>query len=173
MKDVRGWGFDYLKLDFLYGGALPGKRHQDMPREAAYRNGLEAMREAMGEDAYLLACGAPIIPSLGMCDALRVGPDVASGWESFRDARLLHNPAVPGTRNAIRTTLNRMWLRQLVQADPDVAYFRSVECGLTVEQKRLLQNLTLICGFKATSDLPQWLSEVERGELREFLVEHT
>ncbi len=65
MKEVRGWGFDYLKLDFLYGGALPGKRYKDMPREAAYRSGLEAMREAMGEDAYFLACGAPIIPSVG------------------------------------------------------------------------------------------------------------
>ncbi len=26
MKQVRQWGFDYVKLDFLYGGALPGKR---------------------------------------------------------------------------------------------------------------------------------------------------
>jgi alpha-galactosidase len=35
MKQVRRWGFDYLKLDFLYGGALKGKRYKDMPREAA------------------------------------------------------------------------------------------------------------------------------------------
>ena len=37
MKQIRAWGFDYLKLDFLYGGALKGKRFKDMPREAAYR----------------------------------------------------------------------------------------------------------------------------------------
>ena len=28
MKQVRTWGFDYLKLDFLYAGALKGQRYQ-------------------------------------------------------------------------------------------------------------------------------------------------
>jgi alpha-galactosidase len=139
-----------------------------MPREAAYRQGLQAIREAAG-DAYLVACGAPIIPSLGLCDALRVGPDAAADWESERNAVLLRNPAIPGARNAIRTTLNRLWLRPLVQPDPDVAYFRSVDCDLTSEQKRLLQALALVCGFKSTSDLPQWLSDEERERLRRFL----
>ncbi len=62
MKKVRGWGYDYAKLDFLYAGALPGKRYADIPREEAYRNGLKIIREALGE-AYLLTCGAPILPS--------------------------------------------------------------------------------------------------------------
>jgi alpha-galactosidase len=169
MKKVRAWGFDYLKLDFLYAGALPGKRHVDMPREAAYRQGLQAMREAMGADAYFLACGAPILPSLGLCDALRIGPDVAGEWESHRDAVLLYNPTTPGTRNAIRTTINRLWLKPLVATDPDVAYFCSLYNSLTAEQKRLLQALALICDFKATSDLPQWLNADEREALRAFL----
>ena len=170
MRQVRVWGFDYIKLDFLYAGALPGQRHADIPREAAYREGLKVLRETMGDDAYFVACGAPIIPSLGLCDALRVGPDVAPSWESQWDAVLLHNPAIPGARNAIRTTLHRLWLQPLVQPDPDVVYFRSVECHLTPEQKTLLQSLALICGFKATSDLPQWLSEQERADLAAFLA---
>jgi alpha-galactosidase len=169
MEQVRAWGFDYIKLDFLYAGALPGKRHTDMPREAAYRQGLHAMREAMGADAYFLACGAPILPSLGLCDALRVGPDVAGEWESQRDAVLLYNPTTPGTRNAIRTTLNRLWLNPLVATDPDIAYFCSQQNSLSAEQKRLLQDLALVCNFKATSDLPQWLNASERQELRTFL----
>jgi alpha-galactosidase len=170
MKQVRAWGYDYLKLDFLYAGALPGKRHVDMPREAAYRHGLGVLREAMGEDAYFLTCGAPILPSIGLCDALRIGPDVAAEWESYRDAILLYNPTTPGAKNAIRTTLNRLWLAPLVHTDPDVAYFRSVESKLTREQNVMLQNLARICNFKATSDLPQWLTDSERETLREFLV---
>jgi alpha-galactosidase len=169
MKKVRAWGFDYLKLDFLYAGALPGKRHVDMPREAAYRQGLKVMREAMGADAYFLTCGAPILPSLGLCDAIRVGPDVAGVWESHRDATLLYNPTTPGTKNAIRATANRSWLSPLVATDPDVAYFRSQYISLTDEQKKLLQELALVCNFKATSDLPRWLSADERQELRAFL----
>ena len=140
-----------------------------MPREAAYRVGLQAMRDAMGAEAYFLACGAPIIPSLGLCDALRMGPDVAAEWESRRDAVLLSNPTTPGTRNAIRSTLNRLWLKPLITTDPDVAYFCSQHNILTGEQKQMLQDLALVCNFKATSDIPEWLSPVERRELREFL----
>jgi alpha-galactosidase len=169
MKRVRDWGFDYLKLDFLYGGALPGKRSNGLSRETAYRNALNVMRSAMGRDAFFLACGAPIIPSLGICDALRVGPDVDEGWESARDAELFCNPTIPGARNAIRTTLHRLWLGSVVQVDPDVVYFRSRECRLSDEQKSLLQDLALICRFRATSDLPWWLSPEEREALRAFL----
>jgi alpha-galactosidase len=169
MKQVRAWGFDYLKLDFLYAGALPGQRHQNMPREAAYRQGLKVMRESMGEGAFFLTCGAPILPSLGLCDAMRVGPDVSEEWENYRDSRLLYNPTTPGTRNAIRTTMSRLWLKPLVLTDPDVAYFCSVQNSLSIDQKLLLQDLAFVCDFKATSDLPQWLSKTERNELNAFL----
>lgn len=169
MRDVRSWGFDYIKLDFLYAGALPGKRHIDMPREAAYRQGLRVLREAMGPEAFFLACGAPILPSLGLCDALRIGPDVSGDWENYRDSVLLSNPTTPSTKNAIRTSLNRLWLAPVVQTDPDVVYFCSRENRLTADQKALLQDLALICDFRATSDLPQWLSEQERAALERFL----
>jgi alpha-galactosidase len=169
MKQVRAWGFDYLKLDFLYAGALPGKRHTDTPREAAYRNGLKVLREAMGADAFFLTCGAPILPSLGLCDALRVGPDVGGDWEVYRDAVLLYNPTTPSTKNAIRTTVNRLWLSPLLHVDPDVVFFSSKGNSLSPEHKRLLQDLALVCNFKATSDLPQWFSEDDRKQVRTFL----
>jgi alpha-galactosidase len=171
MHKVRGWGYEYAKLDFLYAGALPGKRHVQMPREAAYREGLKAIREALGE-AYFLTCGAPVLPSLGLCDGLRVGPDVAGTWTSHRDDDLLMNTATPGTRNALRTTLHRLWLQPLVQTDPDVAYFRTRMNDLTAEQKQLLQDLAQIARFKATSDIPAWLADSERLALRHFL-EHS
>jgi alpha-galactosidase len=169
MKQVRAWGFDYLKLDFLYGGALKGKRHNDMPREAAYRESLRVMRDAMGADAFLLTCGTPILPALGLCDAMRIGPDVSYFWEKYRDAYLLYNPTIPGTKNAIRTVLHRLWLKPLLHIDPDIAYFESKENQLTQEQRILLQNLAHICEFKATSDLPQWLTNNELDQLRSFL----
>ena len=168
MQKVRGWGYDYVKLDFLYAGALPGRRHVDMPRETAYRSGLAVIRQALGE-AYFLACGAPILPSLGLCDGLRIGADVAGYWTYHRDDDLLMNTATPGARNALRTSLHRLWLRPLVHTDPDVAYFRARQAGLTPEQKRLLQDLALIAGFKATSDVPAWLTDSERLALETFL----
>jgi len=168
MNKVRAWGYDYAKLDFLYAGALPGKRHIDMPRETAYRHGLKVIREALGE-AYLLTCGAPILPSLGLCDGMRLGPDVAAYWDNNRDSRLLNNLAAPGGRNALRTVLHRLWLQPLVHADPDVVYFRTRQNELSSEQMQLLQDLAAITGFKATSDLPAWLTPAERASLEDFL----
>jgi alpha-galactosidase len=168
MKKVRAWGYKYLKLDFLYAGALPGIRHNSMPREAALRHGMKVIRKALGR-SYLLTCGVPILPALGLCDGMRIGPDVAGHWDNFRDSRLLNNLAMPGVRNAIRTSLNRLWLRPLVHIDPDVVYFRTRDCGLTTQQKQGLQDLASIAGFKATSDPPMWLSKGERDRLAQFL----
>ena len=73
---VRELGVDYVKLDFLYSGAVPGERRdRDSTPIEAYRSGLALIRETMGEDAYLLGCGAPILPSVGRVDAMRVSPD--------------------------------------------------------------------------------------------------
>lgn len=73
---VRDLGMDYLKLDFLYAGAVPGRRCDAAATPiAAYRSGLALIREVMGPDAYLLGCGAPILPSVGLVDAMRVASD--------------------------------------------------------------------------------------------------
>jgi len=173
MKLVRRWGFDYYKLDFLYAGALKGKRYKDMPREAAYRECLRYMREAMGEGSFFLTCGTPILPALGMCDAIRIGPDVSHEWENYRNETLLQNFATPGTKNAIRTVVHRLWLKPLIHIDPDVEYFESKENSLADEHKQQLQALALICDFKATSDLPQWMTSEEREKVRTFLDAET
>lgn len=75
VQRLCGLGIDYLKLDFLYGGAVPGRRHTDVDAIEAYRGGLATIREAAGPDVLLLGCGAPLLPSVGLVDAMRVSPD--------------------------------------------------------------------------------------------------
>ncbi|MFO7547770.1 MAG: alpha-galactosidase [Acidimicrobiia bacterium] len=164
------WGFDYLKLDFLYAAALPGVRPDGIGREAAYRMGIEAIRRAAGDECLLLACGAPIVASLGVFDAIRIGPDTAPYWENADRVRYLGDRAGPGLADAIATSVNRLWLRELIGLDPDVAFFRSRHCLLTSEQRRLGADLARICGFRATSDPPGWLDPDERRELEDFLA---
>jgi alpha-galactosidase len=168
MRKVRSWDFGYAKLDFLYAGALPGSRCDGVSGEASYRVALHVMREALG-DAYLLACGAPIVPSAGLCDGMRVGPDVAASWDVPRDSRLLANYTMPGSRNAVRTTVHRLWLDRLFHVDPDVVYFRAYRCGMTSAEKRLLRDLATVCRFRATSDIPEWLGPDRRTDLLGFL----
>jgi alpha-galactosidase len=168
IRKVYGWGYRYLKLDFLYIGALIGKRHIHMPREAAYRQALQVIREAAG-DAYILACGAPIIPSLGLCDGIRVGPDVSPFWLNKPLTVWLNNPNDTSTQNAIRTSLHRLWLTPLVNVDPDVMFFRSKHNALQFHENQLLHDLGIISGFLATSDLPQWMNISDKKRLRESL----
>jgi alpha-galactosidase len=168
IRKVRGWGYDYLKLDFLYAGAIPGKRYQDIPREVAYRNAMQVLREAAG-NAYVLACGAPVIPSIGLCDGIRVGPDVAPYWLNTPLTVWLNNPNDTSTQNAVRTSLHRLWLKSIVNIDPDVMFFRSRHNALKPHEQQLLLDLGTITGFKATSDLPQWMNRHNLDSLREFL----
>jgi alpha-galactosidase len=169
IRKVRDWGYGYLKLDFLYIGGFIGRRYKDIPREVAYRNALQVIREAAG-DAYILACGAPVVPSLGLCDGLRVGPDVSPFWLNKPLSVWLNNPNDTSTQNAIRTSLHRLWLSPLVNVDPDVIFFRSKYNALRPSERQLLQDLGTISGFKATSDLPQWMNVSEKNSLREFLA---
>jgi alpha-galactosidase len=75
VRRLVGLGIDYLKLDFLYAGAVPGPRHAAVDPVVAYRDGLALVREAAGPDVYLVGCGAPLLPSVGLVDAMRVSPD--------------------------------------------------------------------------------------------------
>jgi alpha-galactosidase len=76
-RTLRAWGFTYHKIDFVYAGAISGRRHADIGTVDAYVEGLRLVREGIGDDAVLLGCGAPILPSIGHVDAMRVSPDIA------------------------------------------------------------------------------------------------
>ena len=71
-------GFTLFKLDFLYAGAFAGTRSRGAATGVeALRAGLALIREAAGPDAIINACGAPILPVIGLSDSLRVGADTA------------------------------------------------------------------------------------------------
>ena len=164
------WGYRYLKLDFLFGSAIQGVRTEAISPESAYRRGAELIRSVVGEDVYLLACGAPIVPSIGVFDAIRVGTDVAPIWVDGSNERYVRDFSIPSTRHGIASTLGRMWLREVIAVDPDVAYFRSRYNLLTDEQRSWLEQLAVATGFVATSDPPSWLGPDEQAHLREVLT---
>ncbi len=74
-------GVTYFKFDFLYAAAMEGARHLEVPALRAYRDGLGLLRDAAGPEATVLGCGAPLLPSVGLVDAMRVSPDVMPSWE--------------------------------------------------------------------------------------------
>lgn len=102
------WGIELFKLDANYWGALKGRRWQSgITGVEAYRMGMDAIAQGAG-DAWLLGCNAPMWPSLGMVDAMRVSDDVE------RDPRRFEQIA--------KETFYRSWQhRKLWQIDPDCA----------------------------------------------------
>jgi alpha-galactosidase len=102
LQTFTGWGYSYFKLDFLYAAAIPGID--------VYRRGMQLVREAVGPDAIILIGGAPLLPSIGLCDAMRVGPDV-----------LPEEPEPQLDLDAVvRITALRSWMnRRLWANDPD------------------------------------------------------
>lgn len=60
---------------------MEGVRYnKKMTRAQAYRTGLEMIREAAGEKTFILGCGAPFGPSIGVVDAMRVSTDTAPSF---------------------------------------------------------------------------------------------
>lgn len=157
-KVVHEWGFRYLKLDFINAAALSD--------EATYRSALEMVRSVAGDDVYLLGSGALLLPSLGLLDGIRSGPDVAPMWDNYATV----DPSDATARNAVVNSINRLWQSPLIEVDPDVVYFRSKLNLLTPQQMQWLRDLAVLCGFRAVSDPPSWLTQAELAALAEFLT---
>ncbi|WP_435195527.1 glycoside hydrolase family 36 protein [Natronomonas sp. EA1] len=144
---VDDWGFDYLKLDFLYAAALPGARHENVTRAEAYRQGLRTIREAVG-DTFLLGCGAPGFPSVGLVDAMRIGPDTAPYWR-----RAGESASQPAHENAVRNVLNRQFThRRLWLSDPDCQLVRTTTDLTTAERESFAALVALLGGANVLSD---------------------
>ncbi|WP_128683495.1 glycoside hydrolase family 36 protein [Actinomyces qiguomingii] len=161
---ITQWGYGYLKLDFLNAAAICGLRHRRVDREAAYRLGLEAIRGA-APDAYLMASGAVIAPSLGVVDGMRVGPDTAPYWDNTERRR---DPSGPAVRNALRAAVARSWLSRIVDTDPDVAFARSRGSLLSPEACAVTRDMALVSGVVGCSDPDAWLTDAERDQIREL-----
>ncbi|WP_284014749.1 alpha-galactosidase [Halobaculum litoreum] len=150
---VDEWGIDYLKLDFLYAAALPGERHADVTRAQAYRHGLATIREAVG-DTFVLGCGAPGFPSVGLVDAMRVGPDTAPYWRREEEAA-----SEPAHENAVRNVLNRQFChRRLWLNDPDCQLVRTTT-DLTDAERRSFAALVALTG--GTNVLSDKIAEID------------
>jgi alpha-galactosidase len=163
---VHDWGFTYLKLDFINGGAVPGCRMDDAEREQTYRDALALVRRVAGDDVYLLGSGAILLPSLGILDGLRSGPDVAPMWQNYAS----DDPSDAMARNAVVNTVHRLWHQPLVEVDPDVVYFRSRLNLLTEQQLAWLRDLADVSRFRAVSDPPSWLTPTELADLKAYLA---
>jgi len=162
-EQVRSWGFDMVKLDFLYLAAQEGGRHDARcTGTEALRTGLAAFVDALGDRVYVLGCGMPTLPAVGICHGNRVGHDLAmpralhsvgqpidAGWTGFAGIRAQ-------ARNvAARWAQHGRWY----EADPEVVMAWGGDdadpAGYPTEVARTLATMAVVCGgpFLLADDL--------------------
>jgi alpha-galactosidase len=94
------FGFPYFKIDFMRFGLnheiMKGKPHVKSikPHDPTItdvermRLGLQAMRDAVGKENYLLGCSAVFGPCIGFVDGMRTGGDISPRFEAFPERSL-------------------------------------------------------------------------------------
>lgn len=118
---LNQWGFQMVKLDFLYAIAL--RPHHHRCRGKIMAEAMEFLRRVCG-DNYILGCGVPLAQSAGRVDYCRIGSDVAPYWED-KFLRAIGYRERVSTRNSLFSTLHRHMLDgRFFRNDPDVFILR-------------------------------------------------
>lgn len=142
---LNDWGFDMVKLDFLYSEAMQprnGKSRGQIMCEA-----MDFLRECVGEEKLILGCGVPLGPSFGVVDACRISCDVDLKYLPKYYNKMGINLELPSAQNAITNSVFRRHLNGRVFCnDPDVFFLREKNLTFTKEQKLLLAKINNLCG---------------------------
>ena len=127
---IKEWGFQYLKLDFLYAAALEHSRdtyhNPYLTRAQAVQVGLDVICGLPGiGQTFILGCGAPVGSVIGKVNANRVSADAGLGWLPEAPLPFWDRWNLPCARNMMRNTLcklgmhNKWWVN-----DPDCILLR-------------------------------------------------
>jgi alpha-galactosidase len=131
-RTLRKAGFTYLKIDFLFAAAMAGARRKSVTPIQAYREGLRVVRRAAGRD-FVLGCGAPLLPSVGLVDGMRIGEDTAPYWKTKPSGF-----QGPNAYFALKNALMRQFMhRAFWLNDPDCLLVRDREIELTRNEREL------------------------------------
>jgi alpha-galactosidase len=137
-KKLKEDGFDYFKIDFLYFAAIEGlRKNQKMTRAQVVRQGLQAIRDTVGDD-LILGCGAPLGPCVGVTNMMRIGTDIATDWRYDWGAGVYECSVNTMTRAIMH---DRLWIN-----DPDCVLVRQDDNNLTLEEVKLWLSVTALSG---------------------------
>jgi len=161
---TRQWGYKYIKIDGLWTGMAAKIRYPrpeygpdglgdavfhdpSKTNVEAYRSGLGLVREAAGDDVFILGCNIAqnmrtLGGSVGLVDGMRIGPDVGANWGGI-------------LRCARPATNLYYWHGDVWFNDPDCLMLRP---PLTVDQARAWGSLIALSGQMVV--VSEWLPDL-------------
>ncbi|TGK00053.1 alpha-galactosidase [Leptospira langatensis] len=145
---VKEYGYKYLKLDFLYSALLPGWTYdRNLSPHTRYIEAIRLIRKAAGKEVFLLGCGAPILPSVGLFDAMRISCDVAPFWYREKVRILAKDRNGLCTERALINDITRASMhRTLWLNDPDCLLVRQKKNHMTEGQTKIMANIMSLSG---------------------------
>ena len=137
---LNDWGFDLVKLDFLYAAAIipnHGKSRGQLMCEA-----MDFLRECVGEK-MILGCGVPLMPAFGKVDYCRIGADMGLRWKVpfFSNREFISTYHTLGNSIFRRQLDGRAFLN-----DPDVFLLRDENIHCTFEQRKIIATVNKVFG---------------------------
>lgn len=161
---LNEWGFDLVKLDFLYGAAPFGTETES--RAARMCRAMNILRKAC-RGKQILGCGVPLWPAFGVVEYCRVGCDVGLDWNDTKIMQMTHRERVSTKQSIEDTTFRRELTGRAFMGDPDVFFLRELNCKLTPEEKEKLFTVNaLLGGMLLTSDALNKYSDGQKEQFR-------
>ncbi|MHA1602211.1 MAG: glycoside hydrolase family 36 protein, partial [Promethearchaeota archaeon] len=142
---TRDWGFDFLKIDFIYSSEFYNANYSNsaLSRAQILRKGVQAVRDGMGPEKMLLGCGAPLGPCVGLVDVMRIGMDSKEVWSNMEFLfEKIVKVGQASLKLALKSTLQRSYMHNTWWInDPDCALVRENRSKLTLNE--ILLQLTI------------------------------
>lgn len=140
---LNDWGFDMVKLDFLYACSIIPMYNKTRGQIAC--EAMDFIRECVG-DKLILGCGVWMLPCFGKVDYMRIGADMALGWKHTLLRKMMHREDV-STPNAIHNSVYRRCFNgRAFLCDPDVFLLRRTNIKFAPEQQELLAKFIKLFG---------------------------
>lgn len=117
---LKKWGYNYHKLDFLRSVEQDESiRFYDRTctRAQAYVRGMTFIKDALGDDGYIIACGGLFEASAGLVHSVRSGSDVRGQWYD-------EGQSGPNFVNRVKQNIFRNFHNKLWHTDPDAMMLR-------------------------------------------------
>lgn len=136
---LNEWGYDMVKLDFLYACCIRPIHNKSRGEIMCYA--MELLRQWCG-DKIILGCGVPLAPAFGKVDFCRIGCDVALDWNKKPFSR-----EDVSTQNTLINTIfrrhldGRAWLN-----DPDVILLRDENIKMPLSQRKIIAKINSLLG---------------------------
>lgn len=170
------WGFDLVKLDFLYAAAPHHTgdhgKGDDGPfpetRAARMIRALEFLRECC-RDKLILGCGVPLMPAFGLVDYCRIGSDMSLDWDDKFFMHSLHRERV-STHHSVSNTISRRQLNgRAFGTDPDVFFLRDRNLSLSEQERIYIASVNALLGSVwLTSDDPGTYDERKAAQYKQI-----